>query len=507
MRLYGCIWLAIWGWGFFTYPAGRGFGQCFACGVFAGFAYLPLMVVKRFIRPIRKQAQAAVLSLDLALFNWTPADQFTLRDLHKSVAVFGQTGSGKSSSVLALFARAALKLKGSGGLILASKPEELEDWKRWFTETGRINDLIIFDASGDYKFNCTDFIMKSGGDAREITQHLTTVSEALGSTGKGDDPFWAESQFRLLYNAVVALMMGLGRVTVPELQQFINSAKMGKLDAAGEKVWEQSFHFKVMLEGEKRQKSPRYAFDFQSAAMYWGVEWPGMDSKPKTSILAGVMNILHNLNTGIVRDLISTDTNVTPLDMEKGKWVLLVLPTDEYGQSGKIIYHSWKLLTQKYILRRHATGNDPTIMIIADEAQDVVSSFDHQFLAKCRSHRGCMLYLTQSIHSYMGVAKGHAGEHEAKALMTNFGTEIGVTIGDIETATYLCSLMGERLDTTGSVSPDSVSLSESMQKVLQPINLLTGLRSHGGVVDAFIFRAGIGFSTGENYLKVALEQG
>ncbi len=63
--------------------------------------------------------------------------------------------------------------------------------------------------------------------------------------------------------------------------------------------------------------------------------------------------------------------------------------------------HGLKLLTQKHILRRHAKPGDPVIIIHADEAQEMVSSFDASFLAKCRSHLGCMIYLTQSLHSYM----------------------------------------------------------------------------------------------------------
>lgn len=444
--------------------------------------------------------------LDQVLFCWGRKDPYTVRDLLQSMLVLGQTGSGKTSSVLALMALAILKLRRSGGLILASKPEELLDWARWFSMAGRSDDLIVFDSSGDKKFNCVDFIVQSGGDAREVTQHLTTVSEALGRHGEGNDPFWAESQFRLLYNAVVALMIGLGRVTLPELKSFIVSAKQGNLDADAENAWKSSFHYKVMVAGEKKAKSDRDAYDYKSAVQYWSSEYPFMDNKPRSSILAGVMNVLSVLNTGMVRDLISTETNVSPRDMEAGKWVLVNLPIDEHGQSGKIIMHSWKLITQKYILRRHVDQNSNTITIIADEAQDIASSFDHQFLAKSRSHYGSMLYLTQSIHSFMGEAMGHAAEHKARTLFTNFRYKVAVTLGDLESATYLCGLLGERVDTLGSFNKEGGNISESMQKVLQPIHLLTGLRSHGGVVDGYVFRSGIPFSTGENHLRVQLEQ-
>jgi hypothetical protein len=117
-----------------------------------------------------------------------------------------------------------------------------------------------------------------------------------------------------------------------------------------------------------------------------------LENKVRSSILADVMNVLHTFNTGIVRETVSTTATVSPADMAKDKWILIDFPIDVHGDSGRIIMHGWKLLAQKFILRRHAKPGDAVIVIHADEAQDMVNSFDSAFLAKCRSHLGCMIY-------------------------------------------------------------------------------------------------------------------
>src|SRR5690348_7647790 len=94
--------------------------------------------------------------LDTALLNWTPDDPFTRRDLlDGGVLIIGRTGSGKTSSSGMVLARRIVqdKNKNSCGLINAAKPEDVGMWKQIFAEAGRSNDLIIFDASGKWRFN------------------------------------------------------------------------------------------------------------------------------------------------------------------------------------------------------------------------------------------------------------------------------------------------------------------------------------------------------------------
>ena len=189
----------------------------------------------------------------------------------------------------------------------------------------------------------------------------------------------------------------------------------------------------------------------------------------------------------------STGTNVSPAVFDQGKWVLVDMPISSYGASGAFVIGAWKFLTQWHILRRHATEKTPVCVIWADEAQKVVNSKDVAFLSECRSHRGCMVYLTQSIHSYYARLGGRTGEHEADALLTNFYHKIFHAVGDDKTAAFGSSLVGRRLTTRmggsmgagesvgeelfGKHNRYSANFSQSIENILENREFMQGLRT------------------------------
>jgi hypothetical protein len=141
----------------------------------------------------RRHRPARGSSLDHALFSWAPADLFTVRDACQSVAAIGKSGSGKSSGSGDCILRALVRYRNSGGLILASKPEDKEYVRRVFREERSEKDLVILEPGGEHRFNVLDYELKKGADTRELTQALMTFSETLERTesaGGGErDPF------------------------------------------------------------------------------------------------------------------------------------------------------------------------------------------------------------------------------------------------------------------------------------------------------------------------------
>ncbi|MFO0906862.1 MAG: hypothetical protein U0794_00620 [Isosphaeraceae bacterium] len=351
--------------------------------------------------------------LDRVLFNLDRHNPFTVRDLLESVAVFGRTGSGKSSGPGRALAQAVAKLPGSGGLILVSKPEDLNDWTSIFRQQGRSSDLLVLGPGSPRRCNLLDFEQQSGSDSMALVDFLVVTGESLSEGGGGENAkFWDLSRRKLLWCAIEPIRLAWGSVTIPAIQEFIltapqDNSQISKVPGGDGRspldVFRQGYHFRTMIAAGQKAKSPAENHDFSLCSGYWGEEFLRLDSKVKTSILADTGNLLHTYNTGMVREMVSTTTTVSPSDMERGKWVLLDFPVDRYQDSGRIIMSGWKLVTQRHILRRHAGPGDNVIVIHADEAQEVVSSFDAAFLAKCRSHRGCMIYLTQSINSFRGV--------------------------------------------------------------------------------------------------------
>jgi hypothetical protein len=186
------------------------------------------------------------------------------------------------------------------------------------------------------------------------------------------------------------------------------------------------------------------------------------------------------------------------------------MPGSRYGASGQFVNAVWRLGVQRHVLRRHVTPGDRIIVQWIDEFQNHAFSGDSRYLAECRSHLGCQVVLTQSLHAFYAAIKGgHSGEHLADALLTNYGTKCFCALGDAKTAEYASSLVGKSLQTFigGSMAPQTDlfdelmgrskftgNFSEHYENVLQTNAFMSGLRTGGAengyVVDAIVIRSG-----------------
>jgi hypothetical protein len=461
--------------------------------------------------------------LDTPLFGWSKDDPFTRRELLRSVSIMGAAGSGKTSSSGYQIGKAAVRDRAIGGLIIASKPEDRAFWQAIFQQAGRGDDLIIFAPGEDHAFNFIDF---ERGDAREITQCIMTVAETLyRSEGAGRDPFWEQQNRRTIHNAAEVLKQAYGRLDTWALQRFVNDAALG-VEQITSPTWQGGFHSTSLDLAIKRAGSAVQQHDIDLAAKeFWLNEWPCMNDKTRSSILAGVMGIFHVYNTGIVRELISTRTTVTPEVMDEGKWVLVDMPVANYGVGGAFVAGAWKYATQKHVLRRAATAESPITVIWVDEYQNHITSFDAKYLAECRSHHGCMVVLTQSLHSYFGSIGGKEAHSHAKGLLSNLGTKVFHALGDNESAEYAASLIGRGVIHMGSghLTPQgqpfedvmgrtriSTGWSQQIEMMLQGRAFMTGLRTGGAengfMADAWVIRSGVPFSNGENHMLIGFSQ-
>lgn len=455
--------------------------------------------------------------LDAPLSYWSDHDPFTMRDLVRSVSIMGSTGSGKTSGPGYQLGKALAANPRVGGLIIASKPEDRAMWQ------GIIGDrLIIVGPDGKHRFNVLDFEAKNGADAREITQCIMTISETLlRAEGHSNDPFWTQQQRRTIHNAAEIVNQANRRVTPWSIQGFINEAALSGEELESEK-WKASYH-KEMLDKAAPQNEVE-EHDYKLAKQFWLTEWPYMADKTRSSILAGVMGYLHVFNTGGVRKMIGMDTTLTPAIFDEGAWVLVDFPVANYGVAGAFIAGAWIYATQRHVLRRAARAETPVTCLWIDEFQNHITSFFARYLAECRSHLGCAIVLTQSMHSFFSSIGGREAQSHTKALLANFGHKIFMALGDDESAQYAASLIGKgilhmggssikRNDPNGGAfgSPQvDFSLSERIEQVLQNGAFLHGLKTggpeNGYIAEGFVIRNGNLFSNGFNFMRVAFSQ-
>lgn len=487
-------------------------------------ALIANVVLRGFGRSLRLPAGSRKPSSDVleeVLYRLTDRDSYTLRDLTRNLSVFGGTGSGKSTGAGYQFGKAIAFSRNTAMLILASKPEDKEFWSSIFAEARR--ELLVVAPGGRHCFGVLDHELKAGGDTRDITQCLMTLGESLGR-GEGNtnnDPFWKEQNRRMLHNAIEVVKLATGRVDPWILQQFIVGAARAPAEMAMPE-WRAGPHSMLLKRAHHAPKGATAQHDYDLARLYWTQEIPALNDRTRSSIEAGVMGLLHVMNVGLVRELIAGDTTVTPKVLEEGTSILINMPIVAGDATATFVNTAWKYAVQRHILRRKAGRDDRVIVIWSDEFQKVANSYDAAFLAECRSHRGCLVALTQSIPG-MFEAIGANG-HAAKSLLSNFLVKVFHAVGDPETAEFASSLLGNRLEVMTGGSTDfnrsvgdefwggsghTGSFNSEYQPILQPNAFATGLRTGGPpdwVADAYVIKSGQPFASGEACILVPFAQ-
>ena len=455
--------------------------------------------------------------LDRPFLTWPTGDKYTIADMLRSMAIFGATGTGKSSASALGLVRSILGTN-AGGLVLCSKPEDRNWWMDRLKEAGRIDDAILFAEDSPHRCNYMDFESRHGAGPRVYAlpdDHRRGAGrpgrQATGSVLAGINE-------RIIYQAIVPVLAAYGKADAPSIQRFINTAAY-KPALLVDEEWQAGYHNQTLEIANARVKDPLLRYDLIQANDFWPGEFAGMDDRPRSSGLLGVNNCLHVFNSGLVRELCSTTTTFTPESIEFGKWVIVDFPVPKYGVSGKFIMAGLKYLTQRHILRRTFTPGDPPIVIYADEAQTVVNSEDADFVLQARSHGGCLLYLTQSIANY----QERMGKENADMLIGQMAHKIFHVV-DPATARYASELAGSAMQETyggNQQAPGDLmdqmlgvgqwngNVNQGVLPLIEPRKFMigrTGGHSYGLMVDSWVIRLGMPFRGGSSAIRCSWSQ-
>ncbi len=467
--------------------------------------------------------------LDELLFRWPDGLPFTIRDVMRSVEVKGISGSGKTSGAYQHFLDKLLGHPRSTLAIVTQKPEEREQVVEAFRRRKRLDKLVIIEEGGKLKCNFLEDEFLSGADTASLTELVTVIGQGMKAQESDPNPFYKDAERRCIYNAIGALGMG-GKVTFPNLQEFIVDAipPLGRSDPETAKrameEWRKRLHYRVMMTAAAKTKTPMQASDWKVFADYWSKEWLLGDERTRGNIIAGCMNVTHAATTGLAREMTGTVNNVSPRMIDDGYSFLIHLPFSVYGPTGRFVAGGLKYKIQRHILKRKWNPTGYFNVLLLDEYQESCTDFDATYLSQCRSHGGCMLALTQTVHAEFGRMGGHAGHHRVSQLQSNFGTHY-YFLSDPATAKAASELLGMRREIfiTASIpggdepwdmifgrSKASASVSEQYQPILQPSVLQSRLRTGGPendyCVDSVAVRPGHPFKSGENYQFVTFKQ-
>ncbi|MBX3396454.1 MAG: TraM recognition domain-containing protein [Phycisphaerae bacterium] len=480
-----------------------------------------------------------------------------MRDAYEGLQIFGATGAGKSTSSGKAALHAFLKM-GIGGLILTTKTDDASVYLKACLDAGRLGDVrVITTGERDYvfyrskveRFNFLNRELTRAGPGGGLTHNLVYMLGTVAEVGSGRssrgkaDPFWDFARDEMLVQAIEILTFARGRLTLPELYEFVSTAPStpAMLEAEVRRAESKqpgklSFAYECLRDAQtklmQRQVPDAKYRDLLQAAIYWQRRFPTMGARTQSSIIAHFTGIAMALLSSPIREIFCSDQpdTIQPSDTFTDDTIIIIdLPVKEFHHVGRYTQAVFKYAWQMDLERRDISVHPKPTFLFADESQNFVTSFDAQFQSTARSKRACTVYLTQNLCSYIDEMGGPSAEPAVMSLLGNLNTRVFHSQGDSQTNDYASRLAGRawrirrnRSYTQGSdgiaksiFQPSSPSHTRGMNeevidKVLSETftRFRTGGRANDFKVDAMIFQSGRTWNgpLAENYLMHTFEQ-
>jgi hypothetical protein len=462
----------------------------------------------------------------LCYFN--ESDPFTIGNAFEGVQIFGGIGSGKTSGSGAALARAMLSA-GFGGLVLCAKKDELETWERYAEQTGRKNQMLVFDGSGKFVFPFLQYEIEREGEGAGYTENLvrlfTTVYEAISrqQVSGGNNAYWTRAMQQLLRNAIDLAMIVKGTVSVETIQQIVFSAPLNFAERDSEEWRNNSLCYQLMAEGNAKEIDKWAAYDFESVVAFWLKEYPNLANETRSGILSNLTTLMDIFLRRPFRQLFTEAPEerkqiALPELTHRGVIIVMNLPVKEFGDAGRAAQVVYKYLWQQAAERRNVKDNPRPIFLWVDEAQNFATEYDMQFQATARSSRACTVYLTQNLPNYYAEMGGEHSKYRVDSLVGNLQTKIFHANSDPTTNEFAANVIGKswqkRQNTGTSIGGKNFNISEGESESYDYDVIpqaFTRLRKGGEVnrflVEGVIFQNGRTWnSNGKTYLITNFKQ-
>lgn len=394
-------------------------------------------------------------------------DIWTLSDAYRGTAIFGGTGSGKTSGSGQSLAHAFLKA-GMGGLVLCAKPDEAELWVKYAKACGREKSIVLFRPDTGTRFNFLEYEMTVGsGGVNNVVELLLKVIEMSKRQlmGSNENQFWDDAIRELLRNTLNPLFHAYGRIDLDQVMQMINSGPRSMMEYS-DPVWKQHSFCAQTL--EKLATNPSHQMDSRSMWVirnYWENVFGPADTKTRENIRISFTSKMALLFTGQEHELLCTSTNVVPEMTHEGAIWIVDMPAQIWSDVGILIQKICKYMWQRATQRRPKTGKERPVFLWCDEAHVFVDEYDEDFQSMARSSSVCSVYLSQGIDGYIKKIGGSNAREICDSLLGHFQTKIFHSNSSSSTNEWAADLIGKSIQIRHGVNyGESDGYSESRSR-------------------------------------------
>ena len=410
--------------------------------------------------------------LSLPLLALSHSDVLTLEQAARGIAIWGATGSGKTSGSGQAIARSYLQ-HGFGGLVLCAKKSEADWWLKLAEEEGRSKSIIHVHPNADMMFDFLDYEMQrdGGGHTENILDLFMQVINITQKTdlSQGENAYFFLACKQLLRNAIDLCRMAYGRVSLIDVYNILASSPTSPEDMQSDEWKERSECFKALSlcnDTEKRLQSEQTGYqnnhELDLCASYFLREFPRFGDRLRSSITSIFTASADPWLRGALRKLFSRSKDeggfyLDPDHCKEGAVYLFNYPVKD-GLIGRVAQSIYKLLWQQHMERRDVTqdGGRP-VFLWADEAQNfLLPEQDALFAQTARSSRILTVLLSQNISNfYTAFGQGEHGVNQTESLLGNLATLIFHANTHEKTNRWASSVFGTEWKRTASYNSGS----------------------------------------------------
>lgn len=449
------------------------------------------------------------------------SSSFTIEMAFRGIKIYGSTGSGKTSGMGRVIGLSYLE-HGFGGLVLCAKADndELNNWKDMAEITQRQNSIIHFGIKNkdeQFCFNILEFLRRLNPDSQnEFQLNIVTILKYITNNFKDQklsqsDGFWDGVVDQYLTHLVT---LTLSVLKEKELTFFSLHEVFSALN--------QNVSLDEIIEDFSQVADNNH--DLKLAYFFFEKEFKELNEKTRSIVITAISSMLFKFNIGMLKTLFGGKGNITPNWIMSGAVIVINMPTEEYGEIGKISNILWKFAFQKATQhRQNLNGQLRPIFMWADEVQDYIHVNDAKFQATARSKWCASVFITQNRPGLrLALGGGSIAEDALKTLDSNLVNSVFHQNTDEDTNKYASQIFGLKIvkhksTNSGGFWSSKYSVTESEKEEFRIKNqdfrtLKNGGKKNQFKVESFVSFPGaflqLCFRTGESLdnKKVALSQ-
>ena len=406
--------------------------------------------------------------------------------LFQNILITGSIGTGKTSSGMYNITKQLMSYnsyndKKIGMLILDVKGNYYDFVRKEAIRSGRLQDLVCIDISGDTYYNPIDKIeLSSDIIAGRLKEILLLFSK------NNTESFWIDKAGMLLSEVIKFIRLyNENYVTFYEIHKIINDI---------------DYYLKMKKNIKSKLIKNKYSeediFNINSSVDYIEKEFLKLDERTKGIIIAeisritGIFVLNYDINRTFCPEKNKIDFKGFRDVIDNGKIVVLKMNISKYGDISRIIASYLKMDFQREVLMQVTRKNKENIRktaFISDEYQEYITKNDAEFYAQSRETMCINVVATQSYSSLYNTLKD---EFATDVIIQSLVNKIWYRQDDIRTIEKAQKVIGkeekEKVSQTMSESSKEANYNYILKKfVTQNSNLSESINKYKVLEEKF----------------------